>query len=163
MKIRKVTHNNRRKAFEITTYGKQYIFPYSQLEVPPSARDPIKIVRVDKELGNEGFTYKLESGTEGTIHIDHVLHYNRDPSYQRDQLLYKLTQTTRQRVKSSSLSKRELIRRMGTSPSQFYRLLDQTNYSKTIDQMTRLLSILDCEVDIIVKKKRQMPVVPVYS
>ena len=72
----------------------------------------------------------------------------------RDLLLYKLTLAAQERVKSSPLSKRELIRRLGTSPAQFYRLLDQTNYKKSMDQLMVLLHILDCEVDLVVRKKR---------
>jgi predicted XRE-type DNA-binding protein len=72
----------------------------------------------------------------------------------RDLLLYNLTLSAKERVTRSSLSKRELIRRLGTSPAQFYRLLDQTNYKKSIDQLMTLLHILDCEVEFVVKKKR---------
>jgi hypothetical protein len=72
----------------------------------------------------------------------------------RDLLLYKLTLAAQERVESSPLSKRELIRRLGTSPAQFYRLLDQTNYRKSIDQLLALLHILDCQVDLVVGKKR---------
>lgn len=155
MKIKKVTHNNRKKAFEVATYSKQYLFPYAKLETQPSRQNPIKQVYIDKEVGNEAFTYELKSGDEETVHIDHVLEYNQDPRYMRDLLLYKLTLAAQERVKSSSLSKRELIRRLGTSPAQFYRLLDQTNYKKSIDQLMALLSILDCDVDLVVKEKRK--------
>jgi hypothetical protein len=75
----------------------------------------------------------------------------------RDLLLYKLTLAAQDRVEESSLSKRELIRRLGTSPAQFYRLLDlldQTNYTKSIDQLMALLHILDCDVDLVAKKNR---------
>ena len=159
MKIKKVLPNNRKKAFEVVTYSRSYPFPYAKLEVPPSRENPMTRVYVDKELDNEAFTYELESGDEGTVHIDHVLEYNRDPRYIRDQVLYKLTLAAQQRVKSSSLSKRELIRRLGTSAAQFYRLLDQTNYKKSIDQLMALLHVLDCEVDLVVKKKRLREVV----
>ena len=154
MKIKKVSKNNRKKAFEVATYSKVYLFPYAKLEIPPSRENPITRVYVDKELDKEAFTYELKSGDEGTVHIDHVLEYNRDPRYMRDQLLYKLTLTAQDRVEESSLSKRELIRRLGTSPAQFYRLLDQTNYTKSIDQLMALLHILDCDVDLVVKKNR---------
>ena len=66
-------------------------------------------------------------------------------------LLYRLTLEAQKRVERSALSTRELIRRLGTSPAQFYRLLDQTNYRKSVDQLLTLLSILDCEVQLIVK------------
>ena len=106
---------------------------------------------VDRELADEAFTYVLESGKEGTIHMDHVLEYNQDPGFMRDLLLYRLTLEAQKRVKRSSLSRRELIRKLGTSAAQFYRLLDQTNYRKSLDQMISLLRILDCEVELVVR------------
>lgn len=153
MKIKNVSLNNRKKVFEVATSSQSYLFPYAKLEILPSSENAIARVYVDKELNNEAFTYELESGDEGTVHLDHVLEYNRDPRYMRDLLLYKLTLAAQDRVKNSPLSKRELIRRLGTSPAQFYRLLDQTNYKKTIDQVMALLHILDCEVDLVIKNK----------
>lgn len=154
MKIKTVAANNRRKAFEITTARGDFVFPYAKLDVRPTREDPLDSVAVDKELGREAFTYALVSGAEGTVHIDHVLHYNRDPHYLRDRLLYKLTLEAQHRVEKSPLSKRELIRRLDTSATQFYRILDQTNYKKSIDQVMALLHVLDCEVDLVVKKQR---------
>jgi len=154
MKIKKVLPNNRKKSFEVVTYSRSYLFPFAKLEVPPSRENPIARVYVDKELDKEAFTYELESGDEGTVHMDHVLEYNCDPRYMRDQVLYRLTLAAQDCVESSSLSKRELIRRLGTSAAQFYRLLDQTNYKKSIDQLMALLHVLDCDVDLVVKKKR---------
>jgi hypothetical protein len=56
-------------------------------------------------------------------------------------------------VHASPLSKREIVRRLGTSAAQLYRLLDQTNYRKSVDHMLLLLSVLDCEVDLVVRAK----------
>ena len=159
MKIKRVSANNRKKAFEVATHSKDYVFPYAKLDNPPSRENPITRVYVDSELDNEAFTYELESGDEGTVHIDHVLEYNRDPRYMRDLLLYKLTLVAQERVKDSSLSKRELIRRLRTSPAQFYRLLDQTDYRKSIDQLMALLHILDCEVDLVVTDRHMQKAV----
>jgi hypothetical protein len=153
MRIKTVIPNNRRRAFEIATRTKQYLFPYAKLEVRPTRENPIDRVYVDQELGREGFTYELASGKEGTVHIDQVLEYNRDPSYLRDLMLYKLTLAAQDRVKQCGLNKREIIRRLGTSPAQLYRLLDQTNYRKSIDQLMRLLQVLECDVEIAVKVK----------
>jgi len=153
MKIRSVTHNNRRKAFEIRTPAKVWQFPYARVEPRPEVADPVVAAFADKELGNEGFTYVLRSGAQGTVHLDQVLEYNQDARYMRDALLYKLTLEAQQRVMSSSLSKREIIRRLGTSATQFYRLLDQRNYRKSIDQLLSLLQVLDYEVDLIVRPK----------
>ncbi len=160
MKIKSVRQDRCKKAFEIVTRGRGYWFPFARLRLWPTPSNPVNSVTVDDELGREAFSYKLRSGDEGTVHIDQVLDYNRDPRYMRDLLLYKLTLAAQDRVKTSRLSRRELIRRLGTSPAQFYRLLDQTNYSKSIDQLMALLSILDCEVDFVVGKasRRREPV-----
>ena len=155
MKIKRVLANNRKKAFEVSTYSKHYTFPYAKLDNPPSRENPIARVYVDRELDSEAFTYELVSGDEGTVHIDHVLDYNRDPRYMRDLLLYKLTLVAQEKVNSSSLSKRELIRRLGTSPAQFYRLLDQTDYRNSMDQLMALLHVLDCEVDLVVADRHR--------
>ena len=153
MKIQSVTHNNRKRSFLVKASRKLFQLPYSKVEPQPSAADPIARVFVDKELGSEGFTYVLESGKEGTVHGEQVLEYNQDPHYLRDTLLYKLTIEAQRRVEASPLSKREMIRRLGTSATQFYRLLDQTNYRKSVDQLLSLLHVLDCEVDLLVRAK----------
>ncbi len=153
MKILSVTHNNRKKAFQVKTSKKTFEFPFSKVDPQPSASDPISRLSVDKELGREGFTYVLASGMEGTVHSGQVLEYNQDPNYLRDALLYKLTIEAQKRVTVSPLSKREMIRRLGTSATQFYRLLDQTNYRKSVDQLLSLLHVLDCDVDLLVRSK----------
>ena len=153
MKIRSVKANNRRKAFEVAAAGKRLAFPFARLEVKPTAADPIADVYVDRELGAEGFTYLLKSGLEGTVHIEDVLEYNQDPYHLRDLLLYRLTLEAQKRITDTPLAKREMIRRLGTSPTQLYRLLDQTNYRKSVDQMLRLLQVLDCDVQLVVRAK----------
>jgi hypothetical protein len=153
MKITRVTANNRKRAFEVSTRGGLFLFPYVEADPAPSAADRVSEVYPDKEIGREGFTYVLESGREGTIHMDHVLEYNQDPNYLADMLLYNLTVEARKRVEESGLSTREIIRRLGTSASQFYRLLDQTNYSKSLKQLVTLLGILGYEVDLVVRER----------
>jgi hypothetical protein len=153
MKIQSVTQNNRKRAFQVKMSKKLFQLPYSKVDPQPSVADPITRVFVDKELGGEGFTYVLESGKGGTVHSEQVLEYNKDPHYMRDALLYKLTIEAQKRVEASSLSKREIIRRLGTSATQFYRLLDQTNYRKSVDQLLSLLHVLDCDVDLLVRTK----------
>ena len=153
MKIRAVGANNRRKVLEVRTSRARFLYPFAKLDPRPSTDNPIVEVRVDKELASEAVTYRLASGREGTVHIEQVLEYNRDPGYLRDQLLYRLTLEAQKRVAASSLARRELIRRLGTSATQFYRLLDQTNYTKSVDQLISLLQVLDCEVDLRVRAK----------
>lgn len=153
MKIRSVRFNNKRKDFQVATSGKKYAFPYVKAKPNPTSDDPVARVYVDKELGGEGFTYELQSGKTGTVHIEQVLEYNRDPNYLRDLMLYKLTIEAQRRIAQSPLSKREIIRRLDTSATQLYRLLDQTNYKKSLDQLVSLLQLLECDVDLVVRVK----------
>ena len=153
MKIRAVRINNRRKAFEVRTSNRTLLMPFAKVEPRPTPVDPAAKAFVDKELGSEGFGYVLQSGREGTVHVEQVLEYNQDPDHLRDLLVYKLTLEAQKRVGSSLLSRREIIRRLGTSATQFYRLLDQTNYSKSVDQLVSLLQALDCEVELVVRAK----------
>jgi hypothetical protein len=155
MKIRNVEANNRRKAFDIETKDGSYTFPYARLRVSPSKENRVAEVFADAELGNEAFSYTLENGEGDSVHLDEVLEYNEDPNFLGDLLLYKLTVETQQRVADSSLSKREIVRRLGTSASQFYRLLDPTNYGKSVGQLVALLHILDYDVDVVVKRRHR--------
>ena len=157
MKIRAVVGNNRKKVFEVKTSTRTLVFPYAKVDPRPTANDPLERVFVDRELDREGFTYVLTSAREGTVHVEQVLEYNQDPGYLRDALLYKLTIEAQKRVQASPLSKREIIRRLGTSATQFYRLLDQTNYRKTMDQLLSLLHVLDCDVDLVVRAHSARP------
>ena len=78
MKIRRVLGNNRKKVFVLDTRKGVYEFPYSELNLKPTARDPLVHVAPDPELGNEGFTYRLASGKENTVHLEHVLRFVDD-------------------------------------------------------------------------------------
>lgn len=127
--------------------------PYAVLDVAPSPEDRITDVTVNHELGNEGFTYQLASGLEGTVHIDHVLDYNQDPNYLANLVLYKLTVEAQHRLEKNPISLRQLARRLNTSPSQLYRLLDTTNCKKSVRNMLNLLYALDCEVDFVVQHR----------
>lgn len=153
MKITSVKVNNRKRAFEVGSRRGTWSYPFAKCEPPPASSDPIAELFIDPELAREGFTYRLRSGEEGCVLMDWVLEYNEEPGYMRNMLLYKLTMEASERVEASPLSKREIMRRLGTSPAQFYRLLDTTNYRKTVDKMLALLQVLDCEVEVTVRDK----------
>ncbi len=153
MKIRSVRANNRRKAFEVRLGARVLYHPYSRVRPRPSAQNPVREAIADEEVGREAFWYGLASGAKGYVHVEQVLEYNQDPSYMRNLLLYRLTLEAQRQVRRTALSKRELIRRLGTSAAQLYRLLDQTNYRKSVDQLLALLQILDCEVDLVVRDR----------
>lgn len=153
MKIQNATANNRRHRFELRTRRESFAFPYAKTSPAPSPDDPVSEVFVDPELGSEGFTYVLASGREGSIHIDAVLEYNEDPAHMADLALYNLTQQARSRFDGAGLSAREVAESLGTSPTQLYRLLDPTNYTKSMRQLLKLLYLLGADVDVAVRDR----------
>jgi hypothetical protein len=148
VKIRSLKANNHKKAFELSTYKGKFEFPYALLDAKPTKTNDITEAFIDPELGGEAFTYRLRSGAEDSIHIDRILEHNQDPAYMRELLLYKLTIEAKKLVKSSPLGIRELSRRLGTSPTQLYRILDEENTRKSIDRVFELLSVLQCRIEV---------------
>jgi hypothetical protein len=122
MKIMSAATNDRKHVFEVQT--RRQTFVYAKCEPTPTPSDRVAEVFVDPELDREGFTYRLDSGDEGSIHIDAVLEYNEDPSFKAELTLYRLTQEAKSRFENSGLSAREVSRWLRTSPTQLYRLLD---------------------------------------
>lgn len=59
------------------------------------------------------------------------------------------------RFEASDLSAREVARALGTSPAQLYRLLDPTNYTKSVRQLLSLLYVLACDVEVEVTERRR--------
>lgn len=148
MKIRSVSINRRKKCIEIESeISKRKLgLPFSKLRLKPTAYNRIAEIYVDPELGRQGITYRLDSGKEDSLHIDAFLDYNKDPNFLRNVTLHKLSIEASKAFKRSDLSKHEVVRRLQTSPSQLYRLLDPANYKKSIDEVLKLLSVLGCEV-----------------
>ena len=91
--------------------------------------------------------------TPGSIHIEQVIEYKEDPKYLADLLTYKLSLEARKCIESSELSRRQVAKRLKTSVPQLYRLLDPANTRKSMKQLVALLHILDCDVDLVVKKR----------
>jgi hypothetical protein len=151
MKLRRVTANNKKRQFELMTRsGRVLPLPYAKLAPSLVHGDSVRDVFVDRELGHEGFTYRLDSGVEGSVHVDQALEYNEDPSYLAEQLSYRLSLEAERRAKSSGLSRRELARRLNTSVPQLYRLLDPSRGRKSMAQLISLLRVLGCNVEVIV-------------
>ena len=148
MKIARVQTNNRKRQFDVETRRGTFVFPFSNADPTPSSDNPVKEAFVDPELGREAFTYVLSSGDEGSVHMDSVLEYNQDPNYMAELALYQLTTEARVKFEASPLSAREIARRLDTSPAQLYRLLDPTNYSKSMRQMLSMLYVLGYEVEV---------------
>ena len=78
--------------------------------------------------------------------LEQVLEMHHDPEVARKRALYDLTCLAQDTSRRSKLTKRAIARRLGCTPTHLYRLLDQTFYGKTIDQMVKLLSVLGVEL-----------------
>jgi predicted XRE-type DNA-binding protein len=155
MKVQMVSINNRRKEFSVATRsGTTYTFPYAEADPRPCSGNRIEEVFVDKELGNEAITYVLNSGDEGSIHIEQILEYNEDPNYMAELLTYKLTLEARKSIETCGLSRRQVAKRLKTSVPQLYRLLDPANSRKSINQLVTLLHVLNCKVDLVVHRQQ---------
>ena len=152
MKIHSVRHNNRKKVFEVGTSTKTLVFPFSKASPTPTTKDAITELSVDQEAGREELTYVLRFGRTGTVHVEQVLEDNQDPTTSAIPVV-PVNARSAERVAESPLSKREIVRRLGTSAAQLYRLLDQTNYRKSVDQLLALLQVLNCDVDLVVRTK----------
>ena len=147
-----VVSNAHKQAFAVEIEGVTPMeYPYPQCCPAPTREDPVVRVELDPELGFTGFVYFLASGSEGVVLSDHILRYNRDPSYLVDEMLYELSCEAKSRLKGSPIGIRALSRRLGTSPAQIYRLVDPTNYGKTLDQMVRLLAALEADVQLLIR------------
>lgn len=92
-------------------------------------------------------------GRKAPVHVDSVLEHNEDPTYLADLLLYRLSNEARERFDASPLSAREVARLLGTSCAQMYRVLDPTNYSKSVRQLFALLNVLGCDVEVEVRDR----------
>ena len=159
MKIRQVEFNNRRKDFVVTFGRRSLHFPFSKASPAPSARNPVVRAYVDTELGSEAFTYILGDQSEGTVHLDDVLGYNEDPEYMWELFIHTLTVQVKKLLQESDVPKRELVRRLRTSPSQLYRLLYEDRASKSLHQIFAILYTLDCDIDLVIKKGRKREVI----
>jgi predicted XRE-type DNA-binding protein len=153
MKISHVSANSRKKAFEVHSGHGVHEVPYAKLRLAPSSKNQVTEVFVDSELGNEAFTYRLESGDEDTLHLDSVLELNADPDHLQDLLLHKLAVEARKGLEASGLSKRQIARQLGTSPSQLYRLLDPANPRHSVGQLLAVLDLVGKEVDFVVRPR----------
>jgi predicted XRE-type DNA-binding protein len=59
------------------------------------------------------------------------------------------------RLAQAGLSRREVCRRLGTSASQLYRLVDTRNGRTSMHQLVTLLHVLGCDVSLKVKERRR--------
>jgi hypothetical protein len=67
--------------------------------------------RLPRSLGNEGFTWTLASGDEGSLPIDAVLEENLDPEYMAELALYQLAGDALKAVEESGLTKSQIAKK----------------------------------------------------
>jgi DNA-binding TFAR19-related protein (PDSD5 family) len=155
VKIVSLKADNRKKEFVLfTETGARYALPYAQCVPAPRPGNRLLEFFIDDELANEAFSYRLQSGSEGSVHVEQVLEYNEEPEYLAELLLYRLSVEARKRIDKSKLSRRQIARQLNTSVPQLYRLLDPANTGKSMKQLVALLHVLDCDVDLVVRKRK---------
>jgi DNA-binding TFAR19-related protein (PDSD5 family) len=155
VKITSLKADNRKKEFVLVTKtGAKYAFPFAQCAPAPQPDNRLLEFFIDDELANEAFTYRLQSGDEGSVHLEQVLEFNEEPEYLAELLLYRLSLEARKRIDKSKLSRRQIARQLNTSVPQLYRLLDPANTGKSMKQLVALLHVLDCDVNLVVRKRK---------
>jgi uncharacterized protein YegP (UPF0339 family) len=154
MKIDEIRADARKREFRIIAGGDTFAFPFAKLRLAPSSADRVVEAFPDPDLGDEGFTYRLESGQEDTVHFDAVREANLEPEYLQEVLLHRLSVEAKKGLEMSGLGKRQVARQLGTSPSQLYRLLDPANRAKSLGQLLFLLRLVDREVQVTVSRRR---------
>ena len=88
---------------------------------------------------------------------DELARLLQDPAYLNELLLHRLSVEAAKALEESGIAKREVVRRLGTSASQLYRLLDPSDASKSVGQMLALLHLLGREVDVVVRTSAHGP------
>ena len=142
MKVSDVKIDARKKELVITAGRKTFRYPLALV----AGGEVVVAAEGDDETGNEAITCLLVSGKTQTLHLDDIRAQLGDADYLREQMLYDMTLQAQKSVRKQRVAKRALCRMLHTSPAQLYRLLDQTCYGKTVDQMLRLLQVLGCTV-----------------
>lgn len=142
-KVRDVSANNRRRAFEVVVVGRPaqaFTVPYADAGV----EGLIEAVRIDAETGGAAFEWEARDGSRGTMLAEQVLYLRKDPEVVRRHLLHLMTVRANSLLASRGISKAVLARLAGTSPARVTNLLKPGVYEgKTIDAMLKLLVALD--------------------
>lgn len=151
MKIEEVKINTVLNHIEVLA-SRLMIFPLSKLKKPFSSYKNISEFFIDEELGCEAVTLISKTGEEESIHLDSFLEINSDPEYFRNLFLYELTSDLVKVFDSDGLVKKHVAAKLDTSMAQLYRVLDTTNYSKTLDQVIKTFAAIGYKVNYRIEK-----------
>ena len=142
----------RKRQVELTdTRGQTLRLPFGRMDPRPRRAADIEAIGFDRAIGRHGVVYRLANGREGAVLWDHCLDYNADPAYVEQALLRQLTREARASFRASGLAKRDVARRLATSPTQLYRLLDLGQTKKSVGQMVALLHVLGRRAEIVIR------------
>jgi hypothetical protein len=154
---RKVTRfypDYRARAFVVQFGQRKLLYPFALLTPRPSTKDRYIRSFGDEKLGQQAIWYVLQSGKQGCLTAEQVLSFfYREPSDVKGDVLWALTMAAINHIKNTSLSRRQILRRMHTSSAQLDRILDASNVRKTVDGVLALLDVLGCEVEVTVRLK----------
>jgi hypothetical protein len=141
--ISRVGFNNRKRAVECQIGSQAYILPYARVGIARDER--VARVSVDRGGDHDALRYVLKwwrrraVGRVGIVTVDEAFEYYA----QRlgDRVRRKLAREAKKRVAASSL---------GTSPGQFYRLIDEGEDRVSFGQLLALLEVVGADVDVVV-------------
>ena len=153
--ISRIYADYRSKGFFVHMGERKLLYPFVMLDPRPGLKDRMLRVYADEKLGREVIHYVLQSGRQGRISAEDVLLYYREPSDLRGKVLYTLTIEALERIQQCPLSQRQILKRLRTSASQLDRLLDASNFYKSINGVLDLLEVLGCDVDITVRARKE--------
>ena len=155
-KFRKITPNYRKRVLEITLQeGRKLtrhslpfaVFSGSEM----GATNRFIEITIEKDLGDQAVSYRLQDGTQGDFPVDLVLYYS-DPTYQWSPI-NQLKRALKTKIVDSNLSIRVLADALNTSPAQVVRLLEENRASKQLLQLFKLAQVAGYDIEFTLKRK----------
>jgi len=155
-KFKEIIPNYRKRVLEITLQeGRKLtrhslpfaVFPGIQM----GTGNRFAEITIEKDLGNQAISYRLQDGTQGDFPADLVLYYS-DPTYQWSPI-NQLKRALKRKIADSNLSFRVLADALDTSPSQVVRLLEENRASKQLLQLFKLAQVAGYDVEFTLKRK----------
>ena len=153
VKIRRVAINRRKKTFDVDLGRSRYSIAFARLDPRPTADDPVEEANIDprsrargsctgSRRGPRALCSRIKSSVKQKIR------------YLRRILLHRVTVEARDRLTASGICKRGGGPEAGRLSRPALPAARRPNQRKSVDQMLRLLQVLDCGVDLVVRSRR---------
>ena len=144
--------NSRARVLVLQFDGRKLNYPFALLNPRPSLWD--YLVRSYKdESHDQAIGYELKSGKRGILTLDQLRSYFREPSNLKQQVLLELTFAAMEGLDETELSGHQIVRRLHTSASQLYRIMDPHTLHKSVDGLLALLEVLGYNVEVTTRPK----------